>query len=183
LYNYLLFELRQKGKLYENKLSWNINIKINKLKCKYFLLLYNCNLKDVNKVQDNCRNIFTIIKSEQCTLLMNEKIALGKLFYQYLMDKGTSVSLFREVGDDIKKMEKSDKNTPTQANDRKRQLTETGAYDQQQKRVATSQMVTPTSTMTPQAQAYPSTAYYGDMNATSYQYNAQVIIIIIKLMI
>jgi len=130
-------------------------------------------------IQENCKNIFTIIKSEQCTLSMNEKIALGKLFYEFLMDKGTSVSLFREVGDDIKKMEKSDKNTPTaQTNERKRQLTETSAYEQQQKRVATSQVVTPTATMTPQAQAYPSTAYYGDMNAASYQYNAQVIILL-----
>jgi len=143
------------------------------LTSKFFLynyLSFELRQKDIALIQDNCKNIFTIIKSEQCTLSVSEKIALGKLFYEFLMDKGTSVSLFREVSDDVKKMEKSDKNTPTtQSNDRKRQLTETNAYEQQ-KRVATSQVVTPTATMTPQTQAYPSTPYY---DAASYQYNTQ----------
>jgi len=104
---------------------------------------------------------------------MNEKITLSKLFYEFLMDRGTSVSLFREVGDDIKRMEKSDKNTPVSTtNERKRQLTETNTYDQQPKRVATQPVVTPASTVAPQAQTYPTTGYYGD--ASSYQYNAQV---------
>jgi len=135
------------------------------------LFYYYNNNKDINNIEKNCKKIFTIIKSEQCTLLMNEKITLGKLFYEFLMERGSSVSLFREVGDDIKRMEKSDKNTPTTSNERKRPLTET-TYDQQQKRVATQPLVTPTTTVTPQAQAYPTTGYYGD--ASSYQYNAQV---------
>jgi pre-mRNA-processing factor 39 len=140
---------------------------------KFFLynyLLFELRQKDINNIEKNCKKIFTIIKSEQCTLLMNEKITLGKLFYEFLMERGSSVSLFREVGDDIKRMEKSDKNTPTTSNERKRPLTET-TYDQQQKRVATQPLVTPTTTVTPQAQAYPTTGYYGD--ASSYQYNAQ----------
>ncbi|ORX60069.1 TPR-like protein [Piromyces finnis] len=163
-------DIERARKLYKDSVEKYLSSKI----FLYNYLLFELRQEDINKAQENCRNIFTIIKSEQCTLLMNEKIALGKLFYQFLMDKGTSVSLFSEVGDDIKRMEKSDKNTlATQTNERKRQLTESSSYDQQQKRVATSQMVTPTSTMTPQAQTYPSTAYYGDMNAASYQYNAQ----------
>ncbi|ORX81794.1 TPR-like protein [Anaeromyces robustus] len=144
---------------------------------KFFLynyLQFELRQKDIDSVQENCKELFTIIKSEQCTLSMNEKIVLGKLFYEFLMDRGTSVSLFREIGDDIKKMEQSDKNTTTNnTTGRKRQLTENTAYEQQQKRVATQPMVTPTATMTPQTQAYPSTGYYGDMSAASYQYNPQ----------
>ncbi|KAG4095305.1 TPR-like protein [Neocallimastix lanati (nom. inval.)] len=142
---------------------------------KFFLynyLLFELRQKDIEIIEKNCKKIFTIIKSEQCTLLMNEKITLSKLFYEFLMDRGTSVSLFREVGDDIKRMEKSDKNTPVSTtNERKRQLTETNTYDQQPKRVATQPVVTPASTVAPQAQTYPTTGYYGD--ASSYQYNAQ----------
>jgi len=141
---------------------------------KFFLynyILFELRQKDIKTVEENCKKIFTIIKSEQCTLLMSEKIALGKIFYEFLMDRGASVSLFREVGDDIKRMEKSDKNTSASStNERKRQLTEPSGYEQQQKRVAT-QQVTPTSSVTPQTQAYPTTGYYGD--ASSYQYNAQ----------
>jgi len=144
---------------------------------KFFLynyLQFELRQKDIDTIQEKCKELFTIIKSEQCTLSMNEKIALGKLFYEFLMDRGTSVSLFREIGDDIKKMEQSDKNTITATTPgRKRQLTENSAYEQQQKRVATQPMVTPTATMTPQAQTYPSTGYYGDMSAASYQYNPQ----------